>query len=238
MAHHVRSWAIAALAAFALFMVPITPTMAGIVLSSNMEATWQGSYSQFENNLWIAAPFRTTSDLNTITGVDLKIDNRGDYNGGNMAIDIWTSKGANLGPAGLLSSIYNGGYPGSLVSISGLSLTLNPGTEYFVVARGVNFNDIDNEFFSSPGGLAWLGLYGNNFTHSGTGFVFGSWQSAGDPDSWNPSNSDSFKMTVYAASSNSSVPEIDPAMGSSALSLVAGVLAMIEQRRRRATLVA
>jgi formylglycine-generating enzyme required for sulfatase activity len=37
---------------------------------------------------------------------------------------------------------------------------------------------------------------------------------------------------------SSSVPEIDPAMGSSALSLVAGVLAMIEQRRRRATLVA
>jgi len=36
----------------------------------------------------------------------------------------------------------------------------------------------------------------------------------------------------------SPVPEIDPAMGGSALSLVAGVLAMIEQRRRRATLVA
>jgi hypothetical protein len=34
------------------------------------------------------------------------------------------------------------------------------------------------------------------------------------------------------------IPEIDPATGSSALSLVAGVLAMIEQRRRRATLVA
>jgi formylglycine-generating enzyme required for sulfatase activity len=37
---------------------------------------------------------------------------------------------------------------------------------------------------------------------------------------------------------SSAVPEIDPAMGGSALSLVAGVLAMIEQRRRRATLVA
>jgi formylglycine-generating enzyme required for sulfatase activity len=36
----------------------------------------------------------------------------------------------------------------------------------------------------------------------------------------------------------SGVPEIDPATGGSALSLVAGVLAMIEQRRRRATLVA
>jgi len=40
------------------------------------------------------------------------------------------------------------------------------------------------------------------------------------------------------ASPVGAVPEIDPAMGGSALSLVAGVLAMIEQRRRRATLVA
>lgn len=36
----------------------------------------------------------------------------------------------------------------------------------------------------------------------------------------------------------SAVPEIDPTTGGSALSLVAGVLVMIEQRRRRATLVA
>lgn len=37
---------------------------------------------------------------------------------------------------------------------------------------------------------------------------------------------------------SSSVPEIDPATGSSALSLVVGVLAMIEQRRRRITIMA
>ncbi|MEI7861788.1 MAG: autotransporter-associated beta strand repeat-containing protein [Planctomycetota bacterium] len=37
----------------------------------------------------------------------------------------------------------------------------------------------------------------------------------------------------YSRSSASAVPEIDPAAGSSALALVAGVLAMIEQRRRR-----
>jgi hypothetical protein len=43
--------------------------------------------------------------------------------------------------------------------------------------------------------------------------------------------------TVGTASS-SAVPEIDPATGGSAFSLVAGVCAMIEQRRRRAILVA
>ena len=41
-----------------------------------------------------------------------------------------------------------------------------------------------------------------------------------------------------ALPSPSGVPEIDPATGGSALSLVAGVLAMIEQRRRRAAIVA
>jgi len=37
----------------------------------------------------------------------------------------------------------------------------------------------------------------------------------------------------FASSGGGVVPEIDPAMGGSALSLVAGVLAMLEQRRWR-----
>ncbi len=40
-------------------------------------------------------------------------------------------------------------------------------------------------------------------------------------------------IAAGAVAPTSSVPEIDPATGGSALSLVAGVLAMIEQRRRR-----
>jgi len=44
--------------------------------------------------------------------------------------------------------------------------------------------------------------------------------------------------TVASGGTPSGVPEIDPATGGSALSLIAGVLAVIEQRRRRATLVA
>ena len=43
---------------------------------------------------------------------------------------------------------------------------------------------------------------------------------------------------VLGTTGSAAVPEIDPAMGGSALSLVAGVLAMIEQRRRRAMIVA
>jgi formylglycine-generating enzyme required for sulfatase activity len=56
--------------------------------------------------------------------------------------------------------------------------------------------------------------------------------------SFNPSDDPANIGFRLASPVSSAVPEIDPAMGSSALSLVAGVLAMIEQRRRRATLVA
>ena len=42
-------------------------------------------------------------------------------------------------------------------------------------------------------------------------------------------------QTALAGSPPAPIPEIDPATGGSALSLITGVLAMIEQRRRRAT---
>lgn len=53
-----------------------------------------------------------------------------------------------------------------------------------------------------------------------------------------PSSSNIVSGSWVIGDSGQSVPEIDPAMGGSALSLVAGFLAMIEQRRRRAMLVA
>ena len=78
--------------------------------------------------------------------------------------------------------------------------------------------------------LAWALAYAGAFTQFGQG-----WRS--------PTATDGTYLEFQAASGNlvvvgSAVPEIDPAMGGSALSLVAGVLAMIEQRRRRAMLVA
>jgi hypothetical protein len=47
---------------------------------------------------------------------------------------------------------------------------------------------------------------------------------------FSPSNNG---VWTIGTATSSAVPEIDPATGSSALSLVAGVLAMVEQRRRR-----
>ena len=77
--------------------------------------------------------------------------------------------------------------------------------------------------------LAWRNYIGLDYAGKINGsFVFNS-------PNYSPSNNG---VLTIGTATPSAVPEIDPAMGGSALSLVAGVLAMIEQRRRRAMLVA
>ncbi len=65
------------------------------------------------------------------------------------------------------------------------------------------------------------------------------WLSQGDNSTiYSPSSGGVWTLGSGGVPVPDAVPEIDPATGGSALSLVAGVLAMIEQRRRRAMLVA
>ena len=64
-------------------------------------------------------------------------------------------------------------------------------------------------------------------------------QAPAPSNKWNSNPSGQYVDNKWSiASRPGPVPEIDPATGGSALSIVAGVLAMIEQRRRRATFVA
>jgi hypothetical protein len=64
-------------------------------------------------------------------------------------------------------------------------------------------------------------------------------QAPAPSNKWNSNPSGQYVDNKWSiASRPGPVPEIDPATGGSALSIVAGVLSMIEQRRRRATLVA
>jgi hypothetical protein len=95
----------------------------------------------------------------------------------------------------------------------------------------------------------WLGTSETNFTNNAAlrwyqasssasstlGFTQtgGFYSSNGGASYSAPGNLLSMQVTGSAASAG--VPEIDPATGSTALSLVAGLLAMMEQRRRRAT---
>jgi hypothetical protein len=76
--------------------------------------------------------------------------------------------------------------------------------------RWVNHTSSVSDYYSMEWGAQQLGWYTRNYSPTdGSSWIIGT-----------------------------AVPEIDPATGGSALSIVAGVLAMIEQRRRRATLVA
>jgi hypothetical protein len=164
--------------------------------------------------------------LTTITDVNLDIYDEGAYSGGNLSVEIWTA--SNAGPTALMQSILTSSFLAQPVSITGLSVMLQPNTDYAVVARG-------NVFNTSQGGyLNWNNT--STTTHTGDGFVSGRWISVNSGASWTSFSNRTQKMSVFAAPS--AVPEIDPAAGGSALSLVAGVLAMIEQRRRRAALVA
>ena len=91
------------------------------------------------------------------------------------------------------------------------------------------WNDLDGAAGSSRG------LRGGNWKAGSAFNLSSSFSNSVDPSLEN--NVIGFRL-ASPVSGPSGVPEIDPAMGSSALSLVAGVLAMIEQRRRRVALVA
>jgi hypothetical protein len=229
MTRHVRSWAIAALAVFALAGAS-APSFAGIILSSNMNAIGGDDFG-FTNTNWSAAPFRTTSELTRLTDVTLDIYDGGEYAGGNLSVEIWTA--SNAGPTAFMQSILASSFSTQPVSITGLSVMLQPNTDYAVVARGNVFDSYEDEG-TRDGALRWTAV--TDTSHTGDGFVSGFWYSIDSGSSWNTDSRYTVKMSVLASAS--AVPEIDPATGGTALSLVAGVLAMIEQRRRRATLVA
>ena len=89
------------------------------------------------------------------------------------------------------------------------------------------WNDLDGTAGS------FRGLRGGDWrNYGGPSYLTSSGSFSGDP--LYEYNDIGFRLV----SPKSAVPEIDPATGSSALSLVAGVLTMIEQRRRRAAIVA
>jgi hypothetical protein len=230
----VRSWRLTlpVFVAALFLLVPATSTKAGIVLSSNMNVGATGS-TDISNTQWIAAPFRSTSVLTRLTDVSIDVFDNGQYAGGDLSVEIWTA--SNAGPTAFMQSIRKSSFSSTPVAITGLSLNLQPNTNYAVVARGNSFNAYSDPMMGSiPGSLSWNEV--NTTTHTGDGFVSGSWSSPNSGSSWISFSSSTLKMSVFASSS--AVPEIDPATGGSALSLITGVLAMIEQRHRRATRVA
>ena len=201
MTRHVRSWALAAVAAFALAGTA-TPSLAGITYNVTNYAAGQ--------NGW------TVNGTITVSGV-------GTYTDDPSAITAWdvTLSKPNTGSYQFTNAL--SGHDGITFSNSTLTATTNS----LDLTPGVfQFKDTSQD---SDNMLSWFNMFGFDYGGKINGsFVFNS-------STYSPSNNG---VLTIGTATPPAVPEIDPAMGGSALSLVAGVLAMIEQRRRRAMLVA
>ncbi len=204
MTRQVRSWAIAALAVFALAGAA-APSFAGITYNVTNYSAGQDGWS--------------VNGTITVSGV-------GTYTSSSAitAWDITLSKPA-TGSYQFTNTL--AGHNG--IDMFGSTLTATTGELDLDMSGGMGQLRFVDTSGNADNMLSWFTMGGLSYTGKINGsFVFNS-------ANYSPSNNGVYTI---GTATPSAVPEIDPAMGSSALSLVAGVLAMIEQRRRRATLVA
>ncbi|MFM1903328.1 MAG: hypothetical protein RLZZ440_1228, partial [Planctomycetota bacterium] len=125
----------AAFIAILFVRFPAASITAAAVLSSNIDVA-PTSTTGISNNQWMAAPFRTTSALTQLTDVVLDVYNSGNYVGGDLSVEIWTAQANSAGPGTFVQSILQSPFSSSPISITGLSLNLQPDTEYAVVTKG------------------------------------------------------------------------------------------------------
>jgi hypothetical protein len=205
MTRQVRSWAIAALAAFAVAGAA-APSFAGI--------TYNVTNYELGQNGW------SVNGTITVSGV-------GSYTN-SSAIEAWDiTLSKDLVTHRLRNSTSSATNPKGLIG------TLNATSTSLSLLNNslLDFQESDNNSFIryyNNWGIGFLIL--NNYTAMWESESL--WESNG---AFSPVVGNAWTI---GTATPSAVPEIDPATGGSALSLVAGVLSMIEQRRRRATLVA
>ena len=199
MTRHVRSWALAALAAFALAGAA-TPSFAGITYNVTNYAAGQNGWTV--NGTITASGVGTFTDLSAITAWDVTLakPGTGSYQFTNT-----------------LAGHDDRDFYGTLTASAG---TLDI-AGVFAFFSTDELNALIWDEGSTPPDHPYYGYVNGVRVFSSSDF--------------SPTNSNGWRIGTATLSG---VPEIDPATGSSALSLVAGVLAMIEQRRRRAMLVA
>jgi len=204
MTRQVRSWAIAALAVFALAGAA-APSFAGITYNVTNDLTNQ--------NGWSVTGTITVSGAGTYTDAS--------------AITAWDfTASKNSVSQRYSNTTSNASFPKQFQG------TLNATSTSLGLLTGsfLKLNENNNNTF-----VIWRnqvsGMAGITSTYLSASNNTALW----DTPAFSPIVSG---VWTLGTATPSAVPEIDPARGGSALSLVAGVLAMIEQRRRRATLVA
>ncbi len=152
-------------------------------LFNNLSDAINGS-TNVSNTQWLAQGFSTTTTNFVLDEVALRLsDKRGDTTG-NFEIQVWDAAGASGSPGAQVgSAIYTGlaeNLPdaSSLLTISGLSVTLGASTNYYLLARGTTLNSegalqwdvtngiTSNAYASTNSGTSWVGPRSNNFIMS------------------------------------------------------------------------
>jgi surface protein len=137
------------------------------------------------NTKWLAQAFSTTATDFVLDGVSLRLWDNSGTTTGNFEIQVWDAAGASGSPGAQVgSAIYTGlaeNLPdaSSLLTISGLSVTLGASTNYYLVAKGLDLIDgmyngslswdltngiTSNGYASTTSGSSWIGPRGNNFS--------------------------------------------------------------------------
>ena len=199
-----RSWA--SVAEFSALAIAVILGSAHTALAENITYIWN-NYTAGQSG-WIISGSMTVSQLGTITP-------------DKILSFSWTATSG--------TTSFGGSGNGSLAGLS----TSGTGTAHLdATLTSLNLPDATAfQVTSDPYGKT---LYWRNNLYSASDYY--AVQPGGGPvfrsSSYSPTEGSAWTIGTNAASPTS-VPEIDPATGGSALSLVGGALAMIEQRRRR-----
>jgi hypothetical protein len=137
--------------------VPVPPE----TLFDNLPAPLPNGYTGVNNGQWTAQKFSTTASGFVVYEVALRLWNPDGTTGG-YEVQVWDDSGTSGRPGAQVgSTLYTGlaenlgDSSGSLLTISGLSFSLDPDTNYFIVVRGTSLADIEGPFGPVSGSLAW-----------------------------------------------------------------------------------
>lgn len=189
---------------------------AGAILFDSLSAgSPNGSYG-VSNTQWIAQSFSTTNESFILSDIRLRLWNQNGTSG-NFEIQVWDVLGTSGSPGSKVgTTIYTGlaqnlsSEYGGLLEVSGLSVTLAPNTDYYLVAKGATLADIPDFDGDLPGFLYWDATDINtSATYDTTG------------SGWNGPSGQDMYMKVTA------VPE------SSTYGLILGSISLAALRRRR-----
>ena len=199
------------------------PARAELIFNNLAAGSPNGSFG-VSNSGWVAQSFSTTSSGFILSEVALRLWNAGGTSG-NFELQVWNALGTAGAPGSQVGgAIYTGlaeslGNTSSLLTVSGLNVTLVPDTAYYLVAAGASLADFPGPFGPIPGQLDW------DATDVVTSPAYDTGDSGGN---WSGPFSQNLYLKVTAASA--AVPE--PGTWA-AMAILTGGAAFAGWRRRR-----